>query len=349
MFPYFLVFLLTLIPSIIETPKWYWIFLFSLYVIFIGLRFEVGADWFSYINILEISKHQPWVGFEALLADPAYHWINKIAAALNQEIYFVNLSIAVIYTTCLFTFCQKLKNPYLGLTVAFPYLTTVVAMGYTRQAAAIGIEMLALPALAKGKIRQFIFFVFLAALFHKTAGVLLIFPVVIYILQLLETGKVIHAAAATAFLIPFILVVNWLLETFSYGYLESQMSSSGALIRLLMNLLPAIAFLLEYYAGHNFFTYAPKIYLVLVWLVILSFLLLLSGSTTVADRLGLYLIPIQVYVLGNFPYLFLYQAPRAVHFWRLTLIAYSFAVLLGWLKFADHAFAWLPYRMYPFI
>lgn len=349
MFPYLLMFFLTALAALIQVPRAYYGVLFVLSILFIGLRFEVGGDWEPYLYVFENSKTAPWIGLEGLVTDFGYQIINKTAAALGQEIYFVNTAVAIIYAVGLFSFCNTLKDRYLGLAIAFPYLTTVVAMGYTRQSAAIGIEMLALPALAKGKIRQFIFFVFLAALFHKTAAVLLIFPLVIFILESLETGKVIYAAAATAFLIPFILGANLLLETFSYGYLESQMSSSGALIRLLMNLLPAIAFLLEYYAGHNFFTYAPKIYLVLVWLVILSFLLLLSGSTTVADRLSLYLIPIQVYVLGNFPYLFLSQAPRAVHFWRLILIAYSFAVLLVWLKFADHAFAWLPYRMYPFI
>lgn len=100
MFPYFFVFLLTLIPSVIETPKWYWILLFIIYIAFIGLRFEVGGDWLQYIDILEVSKHQPWVGFEALVGDPAYYWINKIAGTLGQEIYFVNLCVAVIYTSC---------------------------------------------------------------------------------------------------------------------------------------------------------------------------------------------------------------------------------------------------------
>lgn len=349
MLPYFLVFFLTALPAIVQTPKSYYGFLGIVSILFIGLRFEVGADWYPYLRIFESSKTAPWIGLEGLVTDLGYHILNKLAAVLGQDIYFVNTVVAAIFTIGLYTFCNKLKDPYLGLTIAFPYLTTVVAMGYTRQAAAIGFEMLALPALVKGKIGQFFCLIFLAALFHKTTAILLVFPLALFILHSLETGKVIYVGIASAFLILVIFISDWLLERFFYGYIESQMSSSGALIRLGMNLLPAIVFLLEHYTGRNFFSRAPKIYLVLAWLTILSFLLLLTGSTTVADRLGLYLIPIQIYVLGNFPYLFLSQAPRAVYFWRLTVIGYSLIVLWVWLNFADHAFAWIPYRMYPFI
>lgn len=147
MLPYFLVFLFTLIPVIIEAPNWYWWLLFGTYVAFIGLRFEVGGDWTGYLYIFEGVKSAPWFGYEAIFNDLGYHLINKLATTLNQEIYFVNTFVAIIFVSCLFTFCKSLKNPYLGLTVAFPYLTTVVAMGYTRQAAAIALELVALMAL----------------------------------------------------------------------------------------------------------------------------------------------------------------------------------------------------------
>lgn len=349
MFPYFFVFLLTLTPSVIEMPKWYWVFLFSIYVAFIGLRFEVGADWLAYIGILEASRYQPWVGFEALLGDPAYHWINKIAAALNQEIYFVNLCVAVIYISCLFAFCQKLKNPYLGLTVAFPYLTTVVAMGYTRQAGAIALELLALMALESNKKINSILFFILALLFHKTAIFLILVPILMFLFDALKTGKIIYILVISVLSLIGAIVITNISDRFLVLYIGTGMSSSGTLIRLSMNLLPATIFLIEYYTGHNFFRTSSKVYLALSWLVIFSFALLLTGSSTAADRLALYLIPIQIYVLGNLPYLFLTQSREIFYRWMLLVLGYSFLVLWVWLQFADHAFAWLPYRMYPFI
>lgn len=352
MFPYFFVFLLTLIPSVIETPKWYWILLFIIYIAFIGLRFEVGGDWLQYIDILEVSKHQPWVGFEALVGDPAYYWINKIAGTLGQEIYFVNLCVAVIYTSCLFTFCQRLKNPYLGLTVAFPYLTTVVAMGYTRQAGAIAFELLALGALESNRRINSILFFILALIFHKTAIFLILVPILIFLFDALKTGKIINILLISMLLLIALsgaIVISNITDKFLVHYIGAGMSSSGAIVRLSMNLLPATIFLIEYYTGHNFFRSSSKVYLALSWLVIFSFALLLTGSSTSADRLALYLIPIQIYVLGNLPYLFFAQGREIFYRWLVLVLGYSFLVLWVWLQFADHAFAWLPYRMYPFI
>lgn len=347
MLVYFFVFLLTLIPSVIETPKWYWILLFIIYITFIGLRFEVGADWFNYIYILEASRYQPWIGFEALAGDPAYYWLNKLAIILGQDIYFVNLCVAAIYTTCLFIFCHKLKNAYLGLTVAFPYLTTVVAMGYTRQSAGIAIELLALIALQENKKTKFVLFLILAFLFHKTAIFLLVIPLLIAFLNTLQTGKVIDTLILAILLLLFLSGVLFIFSTtdrFLTAYIQEQMQSSGTLIRLSMNLLPATIFLIEHYTGQNLFKNSSKVYLALSWLAIFSFSLFLTGSSTAVDRLALYLIPIQIYVLGNLPYLFLAQGREVFYRWLLLVLSYSFLVLWVWLQFADHAFAWLPYK-----
>ncbi|MCH9056606.1 EpsG family protein [Synechococcus sp. PCC 6716] len=352
MFPYFLVFALTSFPIIIEVPQWYKVFLFCVYVLFIGLRFEVGGDWVGYLYIFESVKSTPWFGYETIFYDPGYYWINKIAIALNQDIYFVNFCLAIIFVSCLFSFCNKLKNPYLGLSVAFPYLTTVVAMGYTRQAAAIGFELLAILALIENKWVKFFMYLFLAFLFHKTVIFLLLVPLLIEIIKLIKEKKVINTIYLMIVTFALSSSATTIIEStpkFVSSYIEGQMSSSGALIRLSMNLLPAIIFLLEYYRGKNFFKHSPKVYLALSWLVIFSFSLLLTGSTTIADRLALYLIPIQLYVFGNLPYLFFPKQRQLFFRWLLLIIGYSFVVLWTWLQFADHAFVWLPYRMYPFI
>lgn len=192
----------------------------------------------------------------------------------------------------------------------------------------------------------------LALIFHKTAIFLLLIPLMMILFDTLKTGKIVNIIFISMLLLITLITgifASDINTRFLTSYIEGQMSSSGALIRLCMNLLPASIFLFEYYAGQNFFKNSSKVYLALSWLVILSFLLLLTGSTTVVDRLALYLIPIQLYVLGNLPYLFLSQGREIFYRWLLLVIAYSFAVLWVWLQFADHSFAWLPYRMYPFI
>ena len=73
----------------------------------------------------------------------------------------------------LVVFCLNLPRPWLALAVAVPYLVIVVCMGYTRQGVALGLAMLGLVALGKKGIGWFVFWVMLAAMFHKTAVLLL--------------------------------------------------------------------------------------------------------------------------------------------------------------------------------
>jgi hypothetical protein len=70
----------------------------------------------------------------------------------------------------------------------------------------------------------------------------------------------------------------------------------------------------------------------------------IEGSTAV-DRLALYLIPMQLFVLGNLPHALSRGGTN-----RLILnavIASSIAVQFVWLNYAQHAEAWIPYRLYP--
>ena len=70
--------------------------------------------------------------------------------------------------------------------------------------------------------------------------------------------------------------------------------------------------------------------------------LFLLPSTTVVDRLSLYLIPLQLAVLPRLAYLF-----KGRFLGRSLVIIYSALVLFVWLNFAVHAQYWLPYQFYP--
>ena len=65
-------------------------------------------------------------------------------------------------------------------------------------------------------------------------------------------------------------------------------------------------------------------------------------SSTVVDRLSLYLIPLQLAVLPRVAYLF-----GARNLGRFLVVVYAALVLFVWLNFAVHAEYWLPYQIYP--
>ena len=69
-------------------------------------------------------------------------------------------------------------------------------------------------------------------------------------------------------------------------------------------------------------------------------------SSTVVDRLALYLIPLQIFVLSRLPESFPNKG-RANSQLVIAVIFYSCAIQFTWLSFADHAESWLPYQLYP--
>jgi hypothetical protein len=75
--------------------------------------------------------------------------------------------------------------------------------------------------------------------------------------------------------------------------------------------------------------------------------LAVSPSSTAVDRVALYWIPIQIFVWSRLPQA-LNVGPRSELFIRQLVVVYSFSVMLVWLFFGVHSFAWIPYKFYPF-
>jgi hypothetical protein len=88
------------------------------------------------------------------------------------------------------------------------------------------------------------------------------------------------------------------------------------------------------------------------WMAWLSLALLAavafsSGISTALDRLGLYLLPLQLLVFCSVPDALGSQYRRKP--WVLTVVAYYALILIVWLNYANNAYAWLPYRFYFFV
>ena len=77
-------------------------------------------------------------------------------------------------------------------------------------------------------------------------------------------------------------------------------------------------------------------------------LLFLSPSSTAIDRVALYWIPLQLFVLSRLPNVLGQQNGKNA-IWVCAVLAYSATVQYVWLFYADTSFAWLPYRFYPWV
>jgi hypothetical protein len=318
-----------------------WFLVGCLFAVMMGLRHGVGGDWSTY------AKHFAWIQqqtFEGALTergDPAYYGTSWLLSRVGGDVHALNLICATLLAWGTVAFARRQPAPWLALFAAVPYLLIVVGMGYTRQSAAIGCAMLGLIALGDGRRRKFVLWVLLAAAFHKTAVVLL--PIAALSATRNRTWTYVWIGVMA-------LIGGWLFlydssDTLYANYVESEyrFASEGAGIRVAMDVVPAILYLLfRKRLARN--EEELKLW---TWLALIALLCvpLLSISPTAVDRMALYLIPIQLYVFGRLTTLA--RTVRGRTQVVLGIVAYYVAVQFVWLNFAQTAFAWLPYRMYP--
>lgn len=304
----------------------------------IGLRYEVGADWRTYKFLFSYAGYGD---LERVLniGDPGYQLLNWVVQAIGYDIWVVNLVCGGIFAFGLYRFARSQPDPWLVMVVAVPYLIVVVAMAYTRQAVAIGILMAGLAALQRtSSILRFALYVAVAALFHKTVVVVL--PLVIFASQRSRFLNILAGIAGSILLYDVFLSSS--VEGFVQNYIETEYSSQGAAIRVVMNLAPAIAFLM-FRRRLQFRPIEMKMWTYFALAAAaMPVAMVVLPSTTVVDRLSLYLIPLQLAVLPRLSYLF-----KQHNLGRFFIILYAVLVLFVWLNFAVHAEYWLPYRFYP--
>jgi hypothetical protein len=339
MFGYFAVGAMLIRPQPGKRPGPVMLTLGSLLVaLAIGIRFEVGADWETYKFLFSYANYAD-LGRVLTIGDPGYQFLNWAVQRFGGEIWVVNLVCGAIFAVGLYRFARSQPDPWLAFVVAIPYLVVVVAMGYTRQAVAIGILMAGLASLKHGaSILRFAAYVAAAALFHKTVVVVL--PLVIFASQ---RSRMLNVLAGIAgFILLYDVFLSSSVEGFVRNYIGTEYSSQGAAIRVVMNLVPAVALFLfrrrlelgpVELKAWTYFSIAA---------VAMPLALFILPSTTVVDRLSLYLIPLQLAVLPRLAYLF-----KGRFLGRSLVIGYSALVLFVWLNFAVHAEYWVPYQFYP--
>ena len=217
---------------------WWIVILFLAF--FIGLRHEVGGDWTNYIRHLQRLDPNNMLGALNVFADPGYDILNYASLGLGWGIYGVNIFCGFIFSLGLAFFCRHLPRPFLALAVAFPYMVIVVAMGYSRQGVALGIAMIGLVHLSREQRLRFIFFILLAATIHKAAFLLM--PIAA--LATTKNRKVVFFSFAVIIAYVYFVFLSDAYEQLIFNYIEAQYRSQGAFIRLTMNAIPSVIFLI---------------------------------------------------------------------------------------------------------
>lgn len=310
--------------------------------LFIGFRYQVGGDWDAYIYIY---SHFKYISFTESLyvSDIAYSIINYFSQYLGfVDIVLVNTVCGVIIALFLYLFCMKLKEYWLILLMYYPYHILSVSLGYTRQAVALSILTYAFTFLIEKKVLAYLFFIILAAMFHKTSIIFLVFlPLLFfknkYWLYLYQLSSLL--------LISYILYLSILYEKNYYTRLDTHLESSGVFMRLSMHIIPIILYVVHrksFFLSH----YGRKNILLLDYFVLLIFFCFSISFllSTLSDRFNLYLVFFDLFVISSV-YSFMKKSSKKILL--VILILYYTLFIFVWLFFGEWASkAWIPYSNY---
>ena len=326
-----------------------WIMMSVITVIIIGTRYEVGGDWDNYLAHLARASTRDFVSAALTNTEPAYGFLNWLSEKLGLGIYGVNTACGALFVTGLAVFCRRQPIPWLAWLIATPYLLVVVSMGYTRQSAALGFLLLGLVCLEDKRIWRYFLLLAMGAAFHKT--VLLMAPlgilvwrqnvwfrislIVISSITLLWIGTNYRDLVFNNAAEPNEIFRLW------YKYVEkNQWSSIGASYRVWMNVIPALLFFLLLKKWKQYFDNS------ILWGAIaiasIASVFFVGYFSTPIDRINIYLAPIQLYFWSRVPFIWSDSVTQTAMVMAVCLI-YLMSFLF-WFLFANHAYAWIPYK-----
>lgn len=314
-----------------------WSLIIILGTLFIGLRYQVGGDWSQYLYYLYQTRNVDFLT-AIQIADPGYMAVNWLSQKLNLGIIGVNLFCGFCFTLGLSMFSLKQPYPWLAFMIAVPYLFIVVGMGYSRQAVALGFVMMAFSFWENGKPIKYLTFVFIGAVFHKAAVVMLPFSILLFKRVSIYTWLIAIPIIAGIGLVLLYESISVYYEVYASGML----SSSGGLIRVILNLVPIAIAIFHLQKLQIAFPEDFKLWASMSVVAIACLPLVLIASTAI-DRIALFIAPLQIALSTRIVYVQKDGFDRA--FFALFFIILYASVLYVWLNYADNSYSWIPYQI----
>jgi len=323
-------------------------FLFFLFLLFLmtGLRFKVGADWSNYLELYSFFKYSNFT--ESLtITDPSYGILNYISQKIGlSDTILVNSGCALVFYICFYFLCKKMENYWLPLLVSFPYLILVVSMGFTRQSVAIALVILAFKCALENKYGKLIILSLLAISFHKSAIIVfMLYPFFLIPGEIFNKKWIFYFYIIFSFGIMSALVyISSISGENLYTNQSGEISSAGAIFRIITHFLPLFFYILYYSKIKNVLKGNFRVFDYLAFLILYTLILAVPFST-LADRFNLYLIIFDIFI-------FSFLCTRLNYFNRSVMIGsiifFNTLMLVIWLNFGAWSQAWLPYQNYLF-
>ncbi len=338
------------ISSILQ-PLWFSYLI--LLTIFVGFRYNVGGDWIiydEYFNLINSTNDIFKTEIGSILSvntEFGYDFIILLFKTFGLDIVHLNLFLSIIFFLSLTLFFNILDNKYLAIIISFPFAILLLGMGFQRQAISFSFLLFAVYYLSKDKKNIFYLFLILGIFFHKSLIIFIFyyfFEKLKNISSLFSKNSIIILSILIIFLFIFRQNFLSLIDIYLLDQSKEFEPSKGAYYRIFPSFISAIIYL-YFYKNLNYSNDIKSFFLYLTFISIFTSIIMII-LPTFADRLNLYLLPLQIFVFTNI--ITISGLKKYSIIIELAIISFYFLFLLVWLTFATHRQFWIPYNNYLF-
>jgi len=316
--------------------------IYSVLFLFIGLKYNVGADYHNYELYYQATKHAN-INQIFDFTEPGYSLIMFLLSKLGLSFLEFNLFLSFLFIHALRKFSEIIEAKSIFLIFAFPYLIMVVYLGYFRQAFAISILIYAIYLYYKEEKIASNLALFTAPLVHYSA---------FFFAFLIFTSKFKLNFLKVISLIFGVFVIAIIYNDILWNYFDMYITkdnfiSPGAFYRVPILSVSSIIF---FYSRRAFLQNYPAIYRFLFFVSVLNILglillFLMPELSTMIDRLLLYSLPAFCLICSSF--INFYKDNKFIYA-SLALSAFIFNYLYVylWTSTSFHAPYWVPYQVH---
>jgi hypothetical protein len=141
------------------------LFLTTVLILFIGLRYKTGRDWGNYIRLFESILQN-----KDSTVEPGYIWLNKIIYYTFGNYFVVQFIASFVTIYAYYNFIKgHARFPIFALCLFIIFFFFDILMSQVRQSMAVGIILLGIESIFERKFTKYLFYILAASMFHISA------------------------------------------------------------------------------------------------------------------------------------------------------------------------------------
>ncbi|NCH61700.1 EpsG family protein [Cronobacter turicensis] len=293
--------------------------LFTIILIFVGLRYQTGLDWSFYINLYKGSS-------SSLAIEPGYYLLSYVSSFFIGYWFYQGI-ITAFLLICLHRYFKEYTKNYLFCIGIFFLYQFIFVSEALRQIIALSIILIAYKKLYQKNIFQFYALSILAVLFHVSA--IIVFAIIPFSnhrnVNILKMLTVVGVILAVLNIYPIEYIIKLISMLPAGGYIEkikwySQDDYAGTVLTFSLTFKLIAVFLFDYrfnYIKSNepIFINTKKYDLIHASLFLMIFLdVYLGRFGTISTRLDVYFVPCFLVALNYLIYNFKQGISRLIFF-----------------------------------